>query len=102
MFKKDQATAIVYRLWYTTVGWYKQSWYTATWDSYKGHLKALTLKDWVEIWNFWKEFQFNTDVNSDIKESDRLEINWENYDVKWVASFEWVSFSRKMFILNKV
>ena len=102
MFRKDFTTAEVYRLGYTESWWYKQSWYTATWESYKGYLKFLSIKDWIEVWAFGKEAQFNTDITADIKESDRLTIDWVNFDVKGVADFPWVTFGRKMLILNKV
>jgi hypothetical protein len=101
MFKKDLKTASVSRLGYITSWWYKKSWYTATGKSYKWSLKFLTLKDWIDIWAFGKEAQFNTDITADIKESDRLTIDWINFDVKGVADFPWVTFGRKMLILNK-
>jgi len=101
MFRKDNKLATVSRLWYTTQSWYDKSSYTLTWKFYYWNLKALTLKDWIEVGSFWKEFQFNTDINADIKESDRLTISSVTYDVKWVSIFEWVTFSRKMVMLNK-
>ena len=102
MFKKDLKTASISRLGYTTSWWYKKSWYTATWKTYKWSLKFLTIKDGIDIWAFWKEAQFNCDITADVKESDRLTIDWINFDVKWVADFPWVTFWRKMLILNKV
>jgi len=98
---KDIKQATVYRLGYTTSRWYKKSWYSPINKVFKGSLKALTLKDWIDVGAFGKEFQFNTDITADIKESDRLVIDWINYDVKWVADFPWITFSRKMLILNK-
>lgn len=101
-FTKDSKTASVSRLWYTTSqSWYKKSWYTATGKSYTGHLKALTVKDWIELSNFWKEFQFNTEYNADIKESDKLTIDSITYDVKWVSKYDWKVFSRLVCILQK-
>lgn len=94
IFKKDNQTAIVSRLWYTTDWGYKKSTYSATGNSYVWHLKALTLKDGIEIENFWKEFLFHTSYNADIKESDRLTIDWVDYDVKGISKFKWVSFDR--------
>lgn len=100
-FKKDTKLWSVSRLWYNTETWYKKSWYNSTWKSYYWHLKALTLKDWVEISNFGKEFQFNTIYEADIKESDKLTIDWIEYNVKWVSTFDWITFSRLMCILQK-
>jgi len=101
MFKKDFTEASVSRLGYVTTWGYKKSAYTSTSESYIGNLKALSIKDGVEVWSFGKEFQFNTDIVADIRESDRLTINGEVYDVKWVAPFNGVTFSRKMVILHK-
>lgn len=99
VFRKDQQTAVVSRLWYTTESGYKKSGYTTTGNSYLWHLKALTIKDGIEISNFGKEYQFNTDYNADIKESDRVTIDWVTYDVKGVSKFKGVSFSRLQCIL---
>ena len=101
MFRKDIYTASVERLWETTSWWYKKSWYISIWKQYRWHLKALTIKDWIDISNFWKEFRFNTEVDADIKESDKLIINWESYNVKWINKFDWITFSRLMCILQK-
>lgn len=100
-FKKDTKMAYISRLWYSTDGWYKKSDYVSTWLWYMGHLKALTLKDWIEISNFWKEYQFNTEYGADIKESDKLTIDWIEYNVKGVSTFDWITFSRMMCILQR-
>lgn len=94
IFKKDNQTATVKRLWYTTDSWYKKSGYTATWDTYTWHLKALSLQDGIELSNFGKDFLFHTDYDADIKESDRLTIDWVDYDVQGVSKFKGVSFNR--------
>lgn len=101
MFKKDNKLAVVYRQWVVTESWYKKSWFTATWNSYYWNLKALTLDDWIDLNSFGRAYEFHTDINSDIKESDKLSIDWEYYDVKWIAKFNGVTFSRKMIILNR-
>lgn len=100
-FKKDLDIAIVSRLWYTTDSWYKKSDYSPTWKSYRWSLKPLTIKQLVDVSNFGKEHQFNTQDNADIKESDKLIISWVEYNVKWVSIFKWVTFSRLMCILQK-
>ena len=68
---------------------------------YYGHLKPLTIKDGVELSNFWKDFQFNTDWSADIKESDKLIIDWDNYDVSWVSVQDGITFSRLLCIVRK-
>jgi len=98
---KDKQTAEVYRLWYNELNWYKQSWYVSTWNTYNWHLKALTIKDWIEKESFWKEYEFHTNKDADIKESDRLIINWDNYDVKGVSDFYGEVLNRKIVYLNK-
>lgn len=100
-FINDTKKATISRLWYSEDWIYKKSWYTSTWKSYYWHLKALTLKQWVDINNFWKEYQFHTDSNADILESDKLTIEWITYEVKGLSKFDWITFSRLMCILQK-
>jgi hypothetical protein len=100
-FTKDNQLAIVSRLWYTDDTGYKKSWYTPTWKEYMWHLKALTIKDGIELSNFGKEYQFNTNLWADIKESDKLTIDWVEYNVKGIWSFNWITFNRLMCILQK-
>lgn len=76
--------ATVYRTSYVD----NKSSYGATGDKYKWYLKALQIKDWIEESMFWKEYNFTTDINADIKDWDRLEIDWETYTVKWSAKFK--------------
>lgn len=101
VFRKDNQTATVSRLWYTTDSGYKKSWYTATGNSYEWHLKALTIKDGIETSNFWKEFLFHTVSGADIKESDKLTIDSVDYDVKGISTYKGVSFSRLQCIVEK-
>lgn len=101
MFKKDNKLATIYRQTQTTEWWYKKSWFSATWWSYYWNLKALTLSDWIDFNSFGRAYEFHTDINSDIKESDKLLIDWEYYEVKGIANFNWITFSRKMVVLNK-
>lgn len=93
--------AKVKRAGYQEDEWYKKSWFTETGKMYAGHLKALTIKDGIEISNFGKEFQFNTIPVADIKEWDKLEIDGVDYDVKGMSEFGGVTFSRKMIILQR-
>lgn len=101
VFKKDMYIAKVQRQGYTDDSGYKKSGYSDTGKIYAGHLKALTIKDGIEISNFGKEFQFNTISTAEIKEWDRLVIGEENYDVKGMSTFGGVTFSRRMIILQK-
>ena len=101
VFNKDNATATVKRLWYVDESGYKKSWYALTGNSYLWHLKFLTVKDWIETSNFGKEYQFNAEYNGDIKESDKLTIDWVDYDVKGVSKQTGISFSRLVAILQK-
>jgi len=101
IFSKDTKTATVSRLWITTSGWYKKSWYTATNKSYLGKLKALSIKNVSEISNFGKEFEFHTDYNADILESDQLTIDTVAYDVKWLSKYDWITFNRLICVLQK-
>ena len=100
-FKKDNQVAVVSRMKETTVDWFTQSWFQKTGKSYKWHLKALWIKDWIEISNFWKEFLFHTWYDFDIKESDQLLIEGVSYNVKGVSQFKGVSFSRLQCIIQK-
>jgi hypothetical protein len=102
VFKKYINIAKVFRQSYITTWWYKKSWFIDTWKSYKWLLKAKTIKNEVEINSFWKEYQFNTIIDADIKEWDRLQINNIDYDVKWFSDFSWITFNTKMIILNKI
>lgn len=102
MFRKDLTNAIVSRLTYSNVWWYKKGEYILTWKNYNWNLKAQTIADWIDLNMFWKIYEFHTEIDADIKESDKLIIDWENYDVKGIANFNWYTFSRKMIILNKV
>lgn len=101
MFKKDLFTAEVYRQSYQTAGGYKKSWYWPTGDKYNWLLKALSLRNIVDINSFWKEFEFHTDLGADIRESDKLKIDDVEYSVKWVSEYKGVTFSRLMCILEK-
>lgn len=101
MFVKDLKIAKVKRLQYIEDNWYNKSSYDYTWNKYKWSLKSINLEDWIDIKNFWKNFQFNTEYNADIKENDILEIDWQEYDVKWWVPFKGITFSRKMFIIVK-
>lgn len=100
-FAKDNVTATIYRQSYSDADWYNKSSYSATGDTAQGNLKALTLADGVEISNFGKEYQFNTTLWADIKESDRLRIDWEDYDVKGVSKYKGVTFSRLMCMVQR-
>ena len=62
--------------------------YISTGETYNWYLKPLSIKDWIDESMFWKEFYFTTYVDSDIKESDKLVIDWETYSVKWVSKFK--------------
>lgn len=100
MFKKDTKLATVSRLWYTTDTGYKKSWYTATWKSYLGHLKPIGIANGIDINNFGKEFEFHTDYNADIKESDQVTIDWTKYDVKGISKADGITFSRLVCLLQ--
>ena len=99
-FRKDNQTATVKRLTYSVDSGYKKSGYTATGKTYTGHLKAITIKDGVDISNFGKEFLFHTEYTADIKESDRLTIWGVEYDVKGVSKFVGVTFNRLQAVLQ--
>jgi len=100
-FTKDTKTATISRLWTLSSWGFKKSWYNATWKSYVWHLKALSIKNVTELSNFWKEFTFHTEYDADILESDKLVIDWVDYDVKWLSKFDWITFSRLICILQK-
>jgi len=85
---------------YSDDSWYKKSTYSATGKSYQGHLKAITIKEGVDISNFWKEFLFHTQYDADIKESDILAIGGVEYSVKGVSKFVGITFSRLQAILQ--
>lgn len=101
-FTKDTKQAQVRRLWYTDDSGYKKSNdYAEVWPCYFGKLKALTIKDGVDINNFWKEFLFHTDYDADIRESDKLIIDGVDYRVKWVSTHDGITFSRLLCVLQK-
>ena len=101
MFRKYQTIADVYRSWYTTQDWYKKSGYTATGESYIWHMKAQSINKTQDLTMFGKVFAFHTDKTADIEAGDRLKINWEDYDVQWVAMFIGISFDVKQCLLYK-
>lgn len=100
-FKKDTKLATVKRL--TTVDdwWYKKSWYAETGKVYQWHLKPLTIKDGVELSNFWKDFQFHTNIGADIRESDELVIDGVSYNVSGVVEADGITFGRLSCIIRK-
>jgi len=102
MFTKYQHTATVSRLSQTVSGWYNKSWYSATGTTYLGHLKALSIQDSIEITDFGKSFKFTTASTADIKESDRLTISGNEYDVKGVVICNWLSFDSLQCLITKL
>ena len=73
----------------------------ATWNIYKWYLAPLTEEDGLELDKFWKQFNFTTKETADIVESDILEINWEDYNVKWSAPWKWKIIKYKKILLVK-
>lgn len=101
MFRKFDKIAEVYRQGQTTESWYKKTWFSTTDKFYIGHLKAQSINNTIENAWFGKVFKFTTEFWADIKEWDRLVILEENYDVKWISKFEWITFSTSQILLNK-
>lgn len=101
MFRKFQSIAQVYRPWYKDDSWYSKSDYTDTGNSYDGHLKAETVDKVNDISMFWKVFAFHTKKEADIKASDRLVIDWTNYDVQGVSDYKWISIDMKQCLVYK-
>jgi len=101
MFTKDTRVAKVLRQDYVDDSWYSKSGYVDTGNTYKGFLKAQSIDRTEELGSFGKVYRFHTDKWADIKEWDRLEIEWIEYDVKGVADFKGTSFGRTQVLLNK-
>lgn len=100
MFRKQIKTASVKRQAYTGTT-YKKSWYIAISNTYKWHLKALTIKDGIEMDMFWKSFQFTTNIDADIKQADKVTIDWIEYNVTGVQDFWGITFNTKKVLLTK-
>lgn len=92
MFFKYQDTATVQRLVVSNDTYSRKS-YQSTGTSYLWHLKAQSIQQTQENGDFGKTYKFTTEPTADIKEWDRLVIEWVNYDVKGSAVCKWISFS---------
>ena len=102
MFAKYQHTATVERL-TTTTDWYKRQSFVSTGVTIRWHLKPLSITDSYQLSTaFWKDYKFTTNQSNDILESDRLTINWEKYDVKWVSPCTGITFKTKQVLLTKI
>lgn len=92
-FKKYTHYALVFRQTTTTSGGYTKTEYVNTWKSYKWLLKATSLYTGQELRAFAKELRFHTEPDADIKESDKLIIDDQSYDVKGTSLYKWITFS---------
>lgn len=97
MFRYFKDSASVSRIQYTD----NKSDFVPTWNTYKGYLKPLKPDDSLYQWAFGKDFSFTTDKNADIRESDQLIIDWNEYKVKWIAKWEGITVKYKRLLLVK-
>lgn len=101
MFYKYQDMALVLRLVESTDD-YKRKSYVSTEVSYQWHLKALSISQTLENWDFGKTYKFTTETTADIREWDRLTINGSDYDVKWAVQCKWITFSSLQCLIIKL
>lgn len=97
MFRLFKNNAVVSRLVYVS----DKSTLSPTWNSYKWYLKPLKPDDSLYQWAFWKDFSFTTKPTADIQEWDLLVIDWVDYNVKWIAKWEWITVKYKKLLLVK-
>ena len=64
-------------------------------------LKPVSSADVLDQERFWQDFNFHTYDYVDIKTSDILVINWDNYTVKWVWVSQWFIVKYRKILLSK-
>lgn len=97
MYNYFKSKAYVKRATYT---WQKSE-IVANWKSYFWFLKPVSSDDTVYNWAFWQDFHFHTYDYADIKTSDVLVIDWEEFQVKWVWKILWIVIKYKKVLVTK-
>lgn len=100
MFSKYLKTATIKRQTYATSGWYTKGGYIAVSWLFKGHLRPATDKDGIENRAFGKDYIFTTSDTSDIKEGDKVTIDWVEYNCQWMSSYWGLTFNKKNCLLK--
>lgn len=86
--------------------WNKSS-YWVVWDWIEWVLKPYSLEDTTFdlTWVDWQVFKFTIKLeNSEsfaIKQSDKVQIDWEEYVVKDQKDYTWISYNTKKILLVK-
>jgi hypothetical protein len=99
MFKEFKDEANIYRL---VIVQGKSSYGPTPVDSCIWYLHPLG-SEYNQVWmeKYGKEFTYTIDPETDIKETDRLEIDWSFYRVKWVAKHTGIIVKYKRVLLTK-
>lgn len=101
IFKLDYYTATVKRLWYTTdSNGNKKSWYQTTEITAKWYLSPASSSN-QDVWldRFWQVRNFECDYPFDVKESDIVEIDGTEYQVKSFARAKGIRIDRVRVVL---
>jgi len=101
LFKLDYYTATLMRLVYSTdSNGNKKSTYEATEITAKGYLSPVSSNN-QDVWlnRFWQVWNFECDYPFDVKESDIIQIDWVNYQVKSFAHVKWIRIDRVRVVL---
>ena len=75
--------------------------YQLTGITCKWFLKPISSEDSLYQDRFWQDFNFHTNDTIDIKTTDILEIEWEDYQVKWVGKTIWIIIKYRKVLLTK-
>lgn len=101
IFKLDYYTATVMRLAYTTdSNGNKKGTYQATEKTAKWYLSPSSPNN-QDVWlnRFGQVWNFECDYPFDVKESDIVQINGTNYQVKSFARAKWIRIDRVRVVL---
>lgn len=98
MFRWDNANATVNRLKYVDG---KSTGRSFIW-SYSWYLTEVNPSQLTSPDMYWKQYDFNTSYDADIKESDEIIIEDKKYSVQTVLKKKWValSFTRVILIID--
>lgn len=100
-FRKMSQTCAVSRQTTTVDGGYSKTAFVSTGNSYPCLSKALSLSSGIEIGSFGRDFEMHTVANADIRESDRLTIDGQLFDVKGVSKYSGLTFSSLHCVLTR-
>jgi len=101
-FEHNETSWVIKRLQYVNWKWTYQN----TWNTYSGHMKPISIDDktfsiTLEAWYKWTIKRSIEEWIADIKESDKVDVNWEIFIVKAVKFFPWINFATTKVLLSK-